>query len=80
MQRGDRITGLAEDDDSYEVGPKPSDIVVEHEEDVHTPKTPRPERVLFAAGGAIWMMIQLLDDFVVAGSSSALFGLEAQEQ
>jgi hypothetical protein len=73
---------LAEDDDSYEVGPKPSDIIVEHEEDVHTPKTPRPERVLFCG----WRrdlddVIQLLDDFVVSGSELHLFsGLEVQEQ
>jgi hypothetical protein len=82
VQRGDRIIVLAEDDDSYEVGPKPSDIVVEHEEDVHTPKTPRPERVLFCG----WRrdlddVIQLLDDFVVSGSELHLFsGLEVQEQ
>jgi hypothetical protein len=82
VQRGDRIIVLAEDDDSYEVGPKPSDIIVEHEDDVHTPKTPRPERVLFCG----WRrdlddVIQLLDDFVVSGSELHLFsGLEVQEQ
>ena len=43
VQRGDKIIVLAEDDDSYEVGPEPSDIVVEHEGDVLTPRSPRPE-------------------------------------
>lgn len=82
MRAGDKIVVLAEDDNSYAVGPKPSDIVVEHEDEVLTPRTPRPERVLFCG----WRrdlddVIQLLDDFVVAGSELHLFSsLEVQEQ
>ena len=46
VQRGDRIIVLAEDDDSTK-SVRNHPVCVEHEEDVHTPKTPRPERVLF---------------------------------
>lgn len=82
VRAGDKVIVLAEDDYSYKVGPKPSGIVVEHEDEVLTPRTPRPERVLFCG----WRrdlddVIQLLDDFVVAGSELHLFsGLEVSEQ